>query len=68
HIHHETDGWEMDSVKDLMKAVTESDAVIIITNHKEYDYKSIVDSAKFVFDSRNATRKFAKGNEKVVLL
>ena len=68
HIHHETDGWEMDSVKDLMKAVTESDAVIIITNHKEYDYKAIVDSAKFVFDSRNATRKFAKGNEKVVLL
>ena len=68
HIHHETDGWQMESVKDLMKAVAESDAVIIITNHKEYDYKSIVDSAKFVFDSRNATRKVARNNDKVVLL
>ncbi|MDX1379029.1 MAG: nucleotide sugar dehydrogenase, partial [Anaerolineales bacterium] len=68
HIHHETDGWQMESVKDLMKAVAESDAVIIITDHKEYDYKSIVDSAKFVFDSRNATRKVARNNDKVVLL
>jgi len=68
HIHHENEGWQMDSVKDLMKSVKESDAVVIITNHKEYDYKSIVDSAQFVFDSRNATRKVAKNNEKVVLL
>jgi UDP-N-acetyl-D-glucosamine dehydrogenase len=68
HIHHETDGWQMDSVKDMMKTVSEADAVVIITNHKEYDYKAIVDSAKFVFDSRNATRKFVKNNEKVVVL
>jgi UDP-N-acetyl-D-glucosamine dehydrogenase len=68
HIHHEHDGWQMDSVRDLMKSVREADAVVIITNHKEYDYKAIVESAKFVFDSRNATRKVAKGNEKVVVL
>jgi UDP-N-acetyl-D-glucosamine dehydrogenase len=68
HIHHETDGWKMDSVKDMMKAVKESDAVVIITNHKVYDYKSIIDSAKFVFDTRNATGKIAKENEKVVRL
>ena len=68
HIHHEYDGWQMDSVKDLMKSVREADAVVIITNHKEYDYKAIVDSASFVFDTRNATRKVAKNNEKVVLL
>src|SRR5512138_719390 len=58
HIHHETDGWQMDSVKDVMQAVEESDAVVIITNHRVYDYKAIVECAKFVFDSRNATRKF----------
>src|SRR6266540_758815 len=57
HIHHEIDGWQMDSVKDVMKEVKEADAVVIITNHKVYDYKAIVESAKFVFDSRNATRK-----------
>ena len=68
HIHHEHDGWQMDSVNDLMKAVREADAVVIITNHKVYDYEAIVKEAKFVFDSRNATRKVAKNNEKVVLL
>jgi UDP-N-acetyl-D-glucosamine dehydrogenase len=67
-IHHETDGWQMDSVQDVMKAVREADAVVIITNHKAYDYKAIVESSAFVFDSRNATREFAKGNENVVRL
>lgn len=68
HIYHETDGWKMDSVKDMMKAVKESDAVVIVTNHKVYDFKLIVDSSTFVFDTRNATGKFAKENEKVVRL
>jgi UDP-N-acetyl-D-glucosamine dehydrogenase len=68
HIHHEVDGWHMDSVKDLMKAVKAADAVVIITNHKVYDYKAIVESSAFVFDSRNATRNVAKGSDKVVRL
>jgi UDP-N-acetyl-D-glucosamine dehydrogenase len=68
HIHHEKDGWHMDSVKDVMMSVKEADAVVIVTNHKVYDYDEIVKSAKFVFDSRNATRNIAKGNEKVVRL
>jgi UDP-N-acetyl-D-glucosamine dehydrogenase len=68
HIHHETDGWHMDRVKDMMKAVENSDAVVIITNHKVYDYDAIVKSAKFVFDSRNATRKVSSANDKVVRL
>jgi UDP-N-acetyl-D-glucosamine dehydrogenase len=68
HIHHEYEGWHMDSVSDMMKAVQESDAVVIITDHKVYDYIAIVDSAKFVFDSRNATREFVRDNEKVVRL
>ncbi|MBI5840981.1 MAG: nucleotide sugar dehydrogenase [Chloroflexi bacterium] len=68
HIHHEHDGWQMDTVKDVMKSVKEADAVVIVTNHTVYDYKAIIDSAKFVFDSRNATGKLAKNNEKVVRL
>ena len=66
HIHHETEGWRMDSVKDMMSSVKESDAVVIITNHKAYDYAAIVNAAKFVFDSRNATRKVT--SDKVVRL
>src|SRR6266508_3226615 len=68
HIHHESEGWHMDSVTDLMKSVQDADAVVIITNHKVYDYKAIVESSAFVFDSRNATREFSKGMENVVRL
>jgi UDP-N-acetyl-D-glucosamine dehydrogenase len=68
HIHHEYDGWQMDSVKDVMKAVKEADAVIIVTNHTVYNYATIVKDAKFVFDTRNATGKIAKGDPKVVRL
>jgi UDP-N-acetyl-D-glucosamine dehydrogenase len=68
HIHHEYDGWQMDSVKDVMKAVREADAVVIVTNHKVYDYAAILKEAKFVFDTRNATGKISKGNKKVVRL
>src|SRR4030042_18793 len=41
---------EMESVSDLKKAVSEADCVIIITNHKEYDYKEILKEAKFILD------------------
>jgi UDP-N-acetyl-D-glucosamine dehydrogenase len=68
HIHHEHDGWQMDSVSDYLAAAKDADAVVIITNHKDYDYKELVDCAKFVFDSRNATRKVVKDSEKVVRL
>lgn len=68
HIHHETDGWQMDSVQDVMESVRQADAVVIVTDHKVYDYEAIVREAKFVFDSRNATRKVADAGGKVVRL
>ncbi len=70
HIHHEHEGWKMDSIADgdLMKKVAEADAVVIITDHKSYDYKSILDKAQFIFDSRNALGKLNKENLKVVRL
>ena len=67
-IHHENEGWKMDSVKDAMKAVKESDAVVIVTNHKAYDYPAILAQAKFVFDSRNALGKLGKESDKVARL
>ncbi|RIK31343.1 MAG: UDP-N-acetyl-D-glucosamine dehydrogenase [Anaerolineae bacterium] len=68
HIHHETEGWHMDSVQDVMNAVKEADVTVIVTNHKTYDYEAIVQSAKLVFDTRNATRKVIKNNERIVRL
>jgi UDP-N-acetyl-D-glucosamine dehydrogenase len=67
HIHHEAEGWRMDSISDLMKSVKAADGVVIITDHKTYDYKAIVECAQFVFDSRNATRKYM-GAENIVRL
>jgi UDP-N-acetyl-D-glucosamine dehydrogenase len=68
HIHHETEGWHMDSVEDVMQAVRRADAVVIITNHKVYDYQAIVEKSAFVFDSRNATGAVVQGSDKVVRL
>lgn len=68
HIHHEHDGWHMDSIQDVMQAVKEADAVVIVTNHKAYDYKAIADSAKFLFDTRNATGKPGRDRAHVVRL
>lgn len=59
---------EMESVGDVMKAVRKADCVIIITNHKVYDYKAILKEAKFIFDSRNALGKQGKNNPKVARL
>jgi UDP-N-acetyl-D-glucosamine dehydrogenase len=68
HIHHEKEGWHMDSIADVMAGVGRADAVVIVTDHKVYDYEAILTSAKFVFDTRNATGKQGKGNPKVVRL
>ncbi|MFZ5819971.1 MAG: nucleotide sugar dehydrogenase [Chloroflexota bacterium] len=65
HIHHEYDGWHMDSIKEVMQGVKEADAVVVVTNHKVYDYKAILEAAKFIFDARNALGKLAKNNPKV---
>ncbi len=68
HIHHETEGWQMDSITDLMQEVRQSDAVIIVTNHSAYDYPAILREAAFIFDTRNALGKMAPRDPKVVRL
>jgi UDP-N-acetyl-D-glucosamine dehydrogenase len=62
------DGIQMESVRDVMKAVGEADCVVIVTNHKSYDYPAILDKANFIFDTRNALSQISKGNPKVVKL
>jgi len=67
-IHHEREDWKMESIKELMPAVKSAEAVVIITNHKVYDYTAILESAAFIFDSRNALGKLGRENPKVVRL
>jgi UDP-N-acetyl-D-glucosamine dehydrogenase len=63
HINH--DGWKMDSVEDLMTEVKRADCVVIVTNHKVYDYPAILDAACLIVDTRNALGKLGKENPKV---
>jgi UDP-N-acetyl-D-glucosamine dehydrogenase len=45
---------ELHSVPDLMATVKDVDCVVIITNHRVYDYAAILDQAKLIVDTRNA--------------
>lgn len=65
---HTHNGLEMESVPDLMAAVRQADCVVIVTNHKQYDYEAILEVANFIFDSRNALGKAGKNNPKVARL
>jgi UDP-N-acetyl-D-glucosamine dehydrogenase len=62
------EGRTMQSVPDLMDAVCRVDCVVIITNHKVYDYPAILREAKLVVDTRNALGASGKNNPKVVRL
>jgi len=61
-------GEVMQSVPDLMAAVRAAEAVVIVTNHKVYDYPAILEAAKFIFDSRNALGALGRDDPKVVRL
>jgi UDP-N-acetyl-D-glucosamine dehydrogenase len=43
------------------------DCVIIATDHSNYDYPAIVESAQLVVDTRNATRRITGNRDKIVL-
>jgi hypothetical protein len=44
-----------------MREVAAADCVVIITDHQEVDYESIVKTAQLVVDTRNATRGIEGG-------
>jgi UDP-N-acetyl-D-glucosamine dehydrogenase len=43
------------------------DVVVVATDHSSYDYVGIVDAAKLIIDTRNATRRVVRHREKIVL-
>jgi UDP-N-acetyl-D-glucosamine dehydrogenase len=44
------------------------DCVLIVTDHSNYDYAMIVESAQLVIDTRNATRRIARHRNKIILV
>ena len=45
--------------------IAAQDVVLIVTDHSQVDYQTVLDSARLIFDSRNV---FEEEHEKVVKL
>ncbi len=58
---------QMKSVDLTPQTLGSYDCVVIATDHSSYDYQSIVDYAKLVVDTRNATRPITRNRERIVL-
>ena len=50
---------------DWTEVIDDADIVIITTNHSCYDYESIVEKAKVVYDTRNATKDVVNNRDKI---
>ena len=59
-IHHEHEHWKLESIadSDLLDEVRKADVVVLITNHRSYNYPELIRNAQFLFDTRNATGKY----------
>jgi UDP-N-acetyl-D-glucosamine dehydrogenase len=62
------DGHEYHSVPLTPDALAGADAVVIVTDHKAYDWQFVVDHATLVIDTRNATGKCTPSRARVVSL
>ncbi|WP_163195285.1 nucleotide sugar dehydrogenase [Clostridium thermarum] len=47
------------------EAIGDADMVIITTDHSDYNYEAIVENAKIVYDTRNATKEVKTNREKI---
>jgi UDP-N-acetyl-D-glucosamine dehydrogenase len=57
----------MKSVPLSPESLGKYDAVVIATDHSAYDYGAVVESAKLVVDTRNATRRVIRHRERIFL-
>ncbi|MGI0129956.1 MAG: nucleotide sugar dehydrogenase, partial [Thermoplasmata archaeon] len=62
----EYDLAHMSSVELTAEALQGYDAVVISTDHSSYDYHFIVENARLIVDSRNATKDVREHREKIV--
>jgi UDP-N-acetyl-D-glucosamine dehydrogenase len=65
HLHADGAVPEMTAI-DVEKGTREADCVVIVTDHKNFDYARIVERAKLIVDTRNALKSHQ--SEKIVRL
>ena len=51
-----------------VEVVRQSDAVLILTDHQEFDYQMVVKTADLVVDTRNALRNLSVPQERIIRL
>src|SRR5579871_2140006 len=56
--------YDLNMTNTPLDNLSQYDAVVIVTDHTSYDYKSIVEQARLVIDTRNATKGIV--SEKIV--
>jgi len=61
-------GYTLKSRRLTSKLLKKADCVVILTDHKSYDYFWIVKNSKLIFDARNATKDVKVGRKKIVKL
>jgi UDP-N-acetyl-D-glucosamine dehydrogenase len=60
YVPHLTMGKTLRSSQELTaELLRENDCVVIVTNHRDFDYEMVVRESRLVIDTRNATRPFA---------
>ena len=61
-------GVQWHSIPLSRERLERADCVVILTDHSNVDYRKIIESAKLVVDTRNATASARNGHRNVVLL
>jgi UDP-N-acetyl-D-glucosamine dehydrogenase len=54
--------YDLNMTSTPLEKIPEFDCVVIVTDHSQYDFRAIVDQAKLVVDTRNATRGIEAAN------
>ena len=67
-IHLEGNGNQMRGIELSAAAVSDSDCVVIVTDHRNIDYAWLAERAKLVVDTRNTTRGLKDFADKIIRL
>ena len=54
--------YDLNMTSTPLEKIPEFDCVVIVADHSQYDYRAIVDQAKVVVDTRNATKGIVAAN------
>ena len=57
---------ELESVELNEKILADSDCVLILTDHSQYDYQWLADNAHLIIDTRNTVHKLAKTKARII--